>query len=65
MTLRKITVDNSVKYIPQNEQTKQKDIKASTIKNNSIPKKQKKHFQQNNKNVVKNYIAGEGFGTLK
>ena len=27
MTLRKITVDNSVRYIPKSEQTKEKEIK--------------------------------------
>ena len=43
MTLRKITFDNSVKYIVQNDQTQSgsRNIKQNTIKNNSLPKKQK------------------------
>ena len=32
MTLRKITVDNSVRYIPKSEQIKDKNIKPKTIK---------------------------------
>ena len=39
MTLRKIFIDNSVKYISQSEQTR--DIKPNTIKNSSLPRKQK------------------------
>ena len=30
MTLRKITIDNSVRYIPKSEQTKESDIKLKT-----------------------------------
>ena len=53
MTLGKITTDNSVKYIPQNEQTrerereKERDIKPNMIKNKSLPKKQNKKLSQN------------------
>ena len=32
MVLRKITIDNSVRYIPKSEQTT--EIKPNTIKNN-------------------------------
>ena len=39
MVLRKITVENSVRYIPKSEQTK--EIKQSKIKN----KKQSERFQ--------------------
>ena len=39
MVLRKITVDNSVRYIPKSEQTK--EIKQNTIKN----KKQSEQIQ--------------------
>ena len=39
MPLRKITIDNSVRYIPKSEQTK--EIKQNTIKN----KKQSKEIQ--------------------
>ena len=35
MTLRKITIDNSVRYIPKSEQTKEREIK---------PKKNKSWF---------------------
>ena len=41
MTLRKITVDNCVKYIAQSDQTQERDIKLNTIKSNSLPRKQK------------------------
>ena len=40
MTLRKITVDNSVRYNPKTEQTKEREIKTKTIKAGSIPRKQ-------------------------
>ena len=30
MTLRKITIDNSLRYIPKSEQTKEKDFKPKT-----------------------------------
>ena len=30
MTLRKITIDNSVRYIPKNEQTKEKNNEPKT-----------------------------------
>ena len=46
MTLRKITIDNSVKYIPQIEQTQERDIKPDTIKNKSLPLKQNKNFSK-------------------
>ena len=64
MTLRKITVDNSVRYIPKEEQTKEKNIKPKTIKASSVSRKQNKNFSQNNKKFIKGYIAGEGFGKL-
>ena len=32
MTLIKITVDNSFRYLPKSEQTKQKEIKPKTTK---------------------------------
>ena len=39
MTLRKITIDNGVRYVPKREQTKEKEVK---------PKKQKLvHFLVN------------------
>ena len=59
MVLRKITIDNSVKYIPKIEQTKEKNIKQYTIKN----KKQNKNCSKNNKNFLINVAAG-GFSIL-
>ena len=42
MTLRKITVDNSVRYIPKIEQTKERDSKPKTTKAGSLPRKKTK-----------------------
>ena len=44
MGLRKLTVDVSVKYIEQSEQTQSisRDIKPNIIKNKSLPRKQNK-----------------------
>ena len=54
MTLRKITIDNSVRYIPKSEQTKEKDFKPKTrtIKAGSLPRKQNKNCSRNNKNSL-------------
>ena len=49
MVLRKITIDNSVRYIPQKEQTR--EVKQKTIKNKSTPRKQNKTKSQNSKKV--------------
>ena len=76
MVLRKITIDNSVRYIPKNEQTK--EIKQNKIKNKkqseqiqpisgggkSNTRKQNKKFSKNNKKFVKDFTAG-GFAILK
>ena len=63
MVLRKITIDNSVKYIPITE----KEIKQNTIKNKKIQpvsgRKQDKKFSKNNKKFVKDFTAS-GFGVL-
>ena len=66
MTIRigKITIDNSVNYIPQKKQTQEKDIKPNTIKINSLPHKQEKNLSQNNTKLNKNVAAG-GFGIVK
>ena len=69
MALRKITIDNSVRYIPKNEKTK--EIKQNPTKNKSQPvsggilntKKQIRNISQNSKKFLKN-IAGSGFGVL-
>ena len=76
MTLRKITVDNSVRYIPKSEQTK--EIKQNTIKNKKQSeqiqrisgsgkpnmRKQNRTISQNSKKFLKN-MAASGFGILK
>ena len=64
MVLRKITIDNSVKYVPITE----KDIKQNTTKNKKIQAisgedKQKKKFSKNNKKFVKDFTAS-GFSIL-
>jgi len=64
MTLRKITVDNSVRYIPVSEQPREKDIKPKKIKAGSLPRKQNKNISQNSKKFLKN-VAASGFGVLK
>ena len=63
MTLRKITIDNSVRYIPKSEQTKEKQIKPKTIKAGSLPRRQNKNISQNNKKFLKNVVAS-GFGYI-
>ena len=52
VTLRKVTIYNSVKYIAQSEQTRERDIKRNTIKNKSLPRKQNKNVSQNKKNSL-------------
>ena len=59
MTLRKITVDISVKNVPITEKTKQKEIKPKPIKAGSLPHKQNKKLSKNNKKWV-----ASGFGVL-
>ena len=60
MTLRKITVNNSVRYIPKIEQTKEKDSKQKTTKAGSLPRKQNKKLSQNNEKWI-----ASGFGINK
>ena len=60
--LRKITTGNSVKYVAQSEQTRERVIKPNTLKNISI-EKQKKLSQ--NKKILKDYITGKRFRILK
>ena len=47
MVLRKITIDNSVRYIPKTE----KEIKPKKVKAGSLPRKQNKKLSQNNKKM--------------
>ena len=49
MVLRKITIDNSVRYIRKSEQTKEREIKPKTIKAGSISRKENEKSSQNNK----------------
>ena len=63
MVLRKITIDNSVRYIPKTEKTKEKEIKPKTIKAGPLPRKQNKNISQNSKKFLKN-IAASGFAVL-
>ena len=70
MVLRKITVDNSVRYIPKSEQNKIKNKNQSekihTVSGGgkSNMRKQDKKFSKNNKKFVKDFTAG-GFAILK
>ena len=63
MTLRKITIDNSVRYIPITEKTKEKEIKSKKIKAASLSHKQNKKPSENNKKFLKK-ISASGFTTL-
>ena len=61
MVLRKIAIDNSVRYVPKSEQTNEKEIKPKTIKAGSHPRKQNKNISRNKKNFLKN-VTASGFG---
>ena len=61
MVLRKITIDNSVRYVPKNEKAKEREIKPKTIKAGSLPRKQNKNCSKNNKKFLTN-VAASGFG---
>ena len=52
MTLRKKTIDNSVKYISQTDQTQNRDSKLNTIRDVSLPRKQNKIISQNKKSSL-------------
>ena len=60
--MRKITVDNGVRYNPKSEQTT--EIQQNVIKNISPPRKQKEKISQNKEKFLK-YLVGEGFGFHK
>ena len=63
MVLRKITIDKSVRYVPKNEKTKEREIKPKTIKAGSLPRKQNKNCSKNNKKFLTN-VAASGFGYI-
>ena len=76
MVIRKITIDNSVRYIPKNEKTKEikrnprknkkQSDKIQTISGGGKPntRKQNKNISQNSKKFLEN-VAASGFGVLK
>ena len=64
MTLRKITIDNSVRYVPKSEQTKERVSKPKTTKAGSIPRKQNQKISQNNKRFLNN-VSASGFKLFK
>ena len=61
--MRKITIVNSVRYIPQSEKKEERKIKPKTIVAGSLPREQNKNVSQNNEKVLKNVSTG-GFVTL-
>ena len=63
MILRKIAFDNCVNYVPQIEQTQDRDSKPNTIRKNTNSRKQNKIFSQNKK-ILENLALG-GFVILK
>ena len=63
MTLRKITIDNSVRFIPKNEQTKEKETEPKKVEAGSLPRKQNKNCSKNNKKFLTN-VAASGFGYI-
>ena len=63
MTLRKINIDNSVRYVPKSEKPKEKEIEQKKVKAGSLHPKQNKKPSQNNKKFFKN-ISASGFTTL-
>ena len=61
MVLGKITIDNSVRYIPIWEKVKETDNKPKKVKASvSLPRKQNKNISQNNKKFIEN-VAASGF----
>ena len=64
MVLRKITIDNSFRYIPKSEQTKEREINPKKLKAGSLPRKQNKQISQNNKKFLNN-VSASGFKLLK
>ena len=61
MALRKITIDNSVRYIPKSGQSQESDVETRTIKAGSLPRKQNTICSRNIKKFLTN-VAESGFG---
>ena len=57
MVLRKITIDNSVRYVPKSEKPKEKEVKQIKVKAGSLHFKQNKKLSQNNKKWVASGFA--------
>ena len=64
MVLTKITTDNSVRYTPITEKSKETNIKPKKIKGGSLPRKQNKNISQNIKTFL-NKISAQRFEYLK
>ena len=64
MVLRRITVDNSVRYIPKSEQTRENKKQSEQNQPISEGGKPNKNISQNSKNILKN-VAASGFAVLK
>ena len=64
MVLRKITIDNSVRYIPKSERTKETDNKPKKTKAGSLLRKRNKNISRNSGKILKN-ISAQGFKNLK
>ena len=62
MTIGKITVDNSLRYIPKSEQTR--EIKQITIQKKSSPRQQNRNISQNSKKFLES-ISASGFKYIK
>ena len=62
MVVRKITINNGVKYIPQSEQTQsilpERESKPNTKKNNAHTREQNKILSTNNEKFVDNLVGG-------
>ena len=63
MVLRN-TIDDSVKYIPKNQQTRDNYIKPNTIKSKSLPREQNENFSKIDKKLAKDFAA-QRFAILK
>ena len=59
MVLRKISIDNSVRYVPKSEQTNEIKNKKQV----QLEGKPNKKFSKNNEKFVKDFTAS-GFGVL-
>ena len=59
MTLRKITIDDSAKFIPQSEQNQnfsaEGDSETDIMKNFSLPRKQHKKVSQTRRKILQKY----------